>query len=131
MKKLDTYGNHLWSLPKFNLKIKLFILFLTVALFQIQANTYGQNTKISLDMKEVSLVKVIEKVESNTEFRFLYSSVNTDLTRLVTVKVKKKRINYVLRLLFDNTDTAYHIIEKQIILTKILKKPKLPKITPP
>ena len=131
MKKINTYENYLWSLPKFNLKMKLFILFLTVALFQIQANTYGQNTKISLDIKVAPLSKVIEKVESNTEFRFLYSSVKTDLTRLVTIKVKKKRINSVLRILFNNTDTAYQLIEKQIILTKILKKPKLPKIKTP
>ena len=131
MKKLNTYGNYLWQLPKFNLKMKLLFLFLTVALFQIKANTYGQNTKISLDMKGVPLAKVIEKVESNTEFRFLYSSVKTDLTRLVTIKVKKKRINSVLRILFNNTDTAYQLIEKQIILTKTLKKPKLPKIKIP
>ncbi|AUP78829.1 SusC/RagA family TonB-linked outer membrane protein [Flavivirga eckloniae] len=118
MKKTNTDGSDLLSLPKFDLKMKLFIVFLTATLFQLQANSYGQKTKVSLDMDQTTLGAVFDKIEDKTEFRFLYSSWEIDLNRTISIKVKKKQINMILNLLFADTNISYRVLDRQIVLTK-------------
>ncbi|WP_100612761.1 TonB-dependent receptor [Confluentibacter lentus] len=118
MKKLNPNGIDYWSIPNFKLKINLFFLFLIITMLQVQASsTYGQNTKISLDMKGVTLASVIDEIESTTEFRFLYNPQKLDITKLTTIKVKNQPINTILDLLFANTNTKYEVVEKQIVIS--------------
>ncbi|MGE5944342.1 MAG: SusC/RagA family TonB-linked outer membrane protein, partial [Flavobacteriales bacterium] len=120
MKKLNPHGIDYWSIPNFKLKINLFFLFLILALLQVQASsTYGQNTKISLNMEGATLANVIDEIESTSEFRFLYNPKKLDLNRLTTIKVKKQPINIVLDLLFANTNTKYEVVEKQIVISHV------------
>lgn len=105
-------------LPKKNLKMKFTLLFFVVALFQIHAETgYAQRTKINLNLNEVSVLSVIDEIESKTEFRFLYSKVELDLERSVSILAKKLRIDRVLQKLFDDGKVNYKIIDRHIILT--------------
>ncbi|MGB5819751.1 MAG: TonB-dependent receptor [Saonia sp.] len=102
---------------KFDLKMKLSTLFLFTSLFAMQANTsYSQRTKVTLDLNNVTIQQVIDQLESSSEFRFLYKIKDVDLKRIVSVNVKKKKVTKVLDLLFGNTRTAYHIIDRQIFL---------------
>lgn len=128
MKKPNTRECNLWVFPKFNLKMKLFMFFLTFTLLQAHASGYGQNTKISLDVESVKLENVLAKIESKTKFRFLYSNWEIDLERSVTIKVDKEKVEKVLKTLFKNTSIQYRIMERQIILT-IARKPVAPILT--
>jgi len=49
MKNKFIWENFFYAIPKFDLKMKLTTLLLVVSLFKIQANTYSQNAKITLD----------------------------------------------------------------------------------
>jgi len=49
MKNKFIWENLFYAIPKFDLKMKLTTLLLVVSLFKIQANTYSQNAKITLD----------------------------------------------------------------------------------
>lgn len=125
MKKPNTRGCNLWIFPKFNLKMKLFMFFLTFAFLQAHASGFGQNSKISLDVESVKLENVLAQIESKTKFRFLYSNWEIDLERLVTIKVEKEKVDKVLRTLFKKTSIQYRIMERQIILT-MARKPVAP-----
>lgn len=105
-------------IPKIHLRMKLTALLLTISLFQIQANTYSQNTKLTLNMRDSSLGQVFEQIESVSEFRFLFESNQIDLDRKVTVIVKKKRISQVLDMIFQGTDIQYTTKDRQVLLTK-------------
>tara|TARA_R110002049_G_scaffold28018_5_gene96660 strand:+ start:2027 stop:5557 length:3531 start_codon:yes stop_codon:yes gene_type:complete len=118
------YGHCLWNAIKFDLKMKLSFLFLILSLFQTNANTYSQKTKISLDEQERSIQAIFNKIEKITEFKFFFENEQFRLDKKVTIKVEKKHIDEVLQILFSDTDIDYERIEKQIILTKKIEKDK-------
>ena len=70
--------------------MKLTVLLTIVSLFQIQANTYSQSKKISLDMPDATVQEVIHEIESLSDFKFLLNRKDVDLARKVSIKVSKK-----------------------------------------
>ena len=117
MKKLNLVGPfHSDWLSKHHLKMKLTTLLLIVSLFKIQANTYGQNTKITLNLNNVSVQQVFEEIESLSDFRFLYNHKKVNLKRTVSVNVNKEPISNILDRIFEATDVYFTVKNKQIIL---------------
>ena len=107
-----------WDL-KFDLKMKLSLLFFVTVSFVMQGGTsYSQKTKISLDKENVAVKEVIDEIETTTEFKFLFNTKAVDLNRKVSLKVKKVSINVILELLFKDVDTKYEIDDRKILLTK-------------
>jgi len=112
---------------KFDLKMKLTTLFIFVTLLTMKANdTYSQNTKLSLDMKEVTVKDVIREIETLSDFKFLYNRKDVNLNRVVSVKAKKKRISSILNKVFSNTSTEFEVVNKQIVLRKKHEAPVIP-----
>ncbi|UKM66468.1 TonB-dependent receptor [Flavobacteriaceae bacterium GSB9] len=117
MKKLIKVSRKLTCFPKMDLKMKLTTILLIVSLLKVQANTYSQNTKLTLNAKDSTVGQVFNQIESMSEFRFLYESQQIDLNRKVTVQVENKKITDVLSLLFKDTNVVYKTNDRQIILT--------------
>lgn len=105
-------------LPKIDLKMKLTTLLLIISLFKVEANTYSQVTKISLELENVSLEEAFKQIESISEFRFVYESNLLDLNRLVTLNFKNKKIARILSSLFKDSDINYELYDRLILLTK-------------
>ena len=112
--------------PKISLKMKITTILLLVSLLKIQASTYSQNTKITLNVKEETVGQIFNKIETISEFRFLYESDKIDLDRKITLNVEKKNISEVLQMLFKGTDVEYKTNDRQILLTI---KPKVSSAT--
>lgn len=113
---------------KFDLKMKLSLfLFLTV-LINTQASTYSQQKKISLNLKEVSIEQVLSKIESLSEYNFLYNDNEIKFERIVSINVKNESISKILQKLFLDTNIEFNVLDKQIILkassTKSFKNSK-------
>jgi len=107
---------------KVSLKMKLTVFLTIVSLFQIQANTYSQSKKITLDMPNATVAEVIQEIETLSDFKFLLNRKDVDLTREVSIKVEKQKIAAVLSELFVGTDVVYEVLKKQIILRSNLEK---------
>jgi len=103
---------------KFDLKMKLTTLLIIVSLFQIHANSYSQNKKISLDLKDVTIEHVFNEIESLSDFKFLYNHNKIDVNKKVSIKVTKQRISDILNQILFKTNTYYVVKKKQIILKK-------------
>jgi TonB-linked SusC/RagA family outer membrane protein len=117
MKKLIRRGKLIPFQPKFDLKMKLTTFLLIVSLFQIHANgTYGQKTKITLNLENVRLENVLNKIETLTEFKFMYNDKEVDYQKIVSVKANKERVSSILEKLFSNTGIMFEVLEKQIVL---------------
>ena len=113
------------SLPGFlsDFQIRLCLLFLFGPFFMLQANTgYSQKTKVTLDLQNVTIERLIDEIESKTDFLFVYKSKDVDLDRLVTIKAKKEQVASILERVFDDSNTAFNIINQQIFLTE--RKPR-------
>ena len=77
MKKKSKNNGFLYSLFQNDLKLKLTTLLILVAMFNIKANTYAQKTKVTLDLNNSTIEKVIETIEQKTDFRFIYKLKTT------------------------------------------------------
>ncbi|WP_108809342.1 TonB-dependent receptor [Aquimarina spinulae] len=122
MKKILKSEDRPRGILKLTIKMKISLLFIFPTLFTIQANSYSQNTKLSLDMKDVTVIQVIDEIESQTEFKFVFNTKAVDLDRRVTIKLKKKKVKEILNTLFSNSQTAFEIDNRKILLKKNLNK---------
>lgn len=109
---------------KFDLKMKFTSLLLLISLFQVYANTYSQNTKITLDLKKVKVEKVLSEIESLTDFKFFIDTKKIDLERIVKVKANKEPVSTILNELFKDTNVYFEVFNKQIILKNSIEKNK-------
>ncbi|MCM4169386.1 TonB-dependent receptor P3 [Arenibacter antarcticus] len=111
-----------WGMPnpfKITLKMKITTLLLIVSLFKIQANSYSQNTKISINHDQIAIAEVFRNIESKSEFKFLYKNKEIDLTRKVSIHASKETIYNILNQLFKGTPIGYEVMDnRQIVLTK-------------
>lgn len=104
---------------KLDLKMKLSILLFFVSLLTLHANdTYSQQTKVTIDVNNVTVNQFLDEIESSTDFRFIYKIVDIDLNRTISITAKKETIASVLNRVFNKTMTHYNIIKNRIYLTK-------------
>ena len=103
---------------KFDLKMKLTTLFLFTTLTVMQAGvSYSQKAKMSLNASDMTVGKVIEKIEYTTDYRFVYNVRSVDLDRKIDVRLNDVSIETILNTIFKNTGTDYKISGSHIILT--------------
>tara|TARA_R110002096_G_scaffold80169_1_gene188020 strand:+ start:2534 stop:5845 length:3312 start_codon:yes stop_codon:yes gene_type:complete len=108
---------------KFDLKMKLTTLLLIVSFFNLYANdSYAQKTKITLDMEHVTIESVLNKIESLSDFKFMYNDREVDYKKMVSVTAKRERISSILAKIFSNTNVTFEVFEKQIILKADIAK---------
>lgn len=99
------------------LKMKLILLFSCFSVFSMfAANTYSQETKISLVRKDVSVSELLKQIEDVSDFYFAYNNKLIDVERRVNVKAKSEPIKTILNDVFRGTDISYLVMDKQIVL---------------
>lgn len=98
------------------MKLAIFLFFLTIS--QLMATeTYSQSTRISLHLKDVAVKEVLNEIEENSEFRFLYNSKLIDVDRTISADFENQKVSEILSILFRQTDIAYTVVDWQIVLT--------------
>ena len=118
MKKNRTYGlmEKIGLLKMIKMmRFTIFILLLTISQ-TFATNSYSQQTKLSLDMRNARVEDVIDQIEKNSEFFFMYNKGMIDVDRKVDIVVEGKVINQVLDMIFENTDISYSIKDRQVLL---------------
>lgn len=97
--------------------MRIAIILLLFGFLQTRANdAYSQKIKLSISFTNTELVKVLDKIENQSEFYFLYNEKLIDATRKVSIEAKEEQIENVLKNLFSGTDVEYSIIDRKIIL---------------
>lgn len=104
-------------LNKIPVAMRMTLLLLCVFAFQLHSEqTYSQQTRISLDMKNSSIEKILQTIEERSEFYFLYNSKLIDVDRKTDIRVKEESIASVLNRLFEAGNVEYEVKGTQIIL---------------
>jgi len=98
--------------------MKLSIFLLLTSVISTFANTsYSQTKMLNLNMKNSTVKEVLQSIESQSEFYFMYSEKLVDVQRNVSVKVRNQNINDVLDELFADTNVSYKVKDRFILLT--------------
>lgn len=103
---------------KIPIPMRMTLLLLFVLTFQLQAeHIYSQETKISLNLKNSTVEKVLQTIEEKSDYYFLYNNRLIDVDRKVSVRVRNTSISDVLDELFESENVYYEVKESQIILS--------------
>ena len=98
------------------MKISSFLLILCV--FQVFAgNSYSQHTRLTLDLSQVPVNKVLSEIEDQSEFFFLYNHKLVDVERMVNIHARDEMIKDILDELFADQGVQYLVVDRQIILS--------------
>lgn len=96
------------------MKITAFILLASTMM--VSASLYSQGTKMTLKFREISYAELFQEIESQTEFRFVFSSSKLDPAQKVGIDVEKKTLDEIL----DKTlpeGVTYEIIDRYVVIT--------------
>ncbi|MDD4192959.1 MAG: SusC/RagA family TonB-linked outer membrane protein, partial [Mangrovibacterium sp.] len=94
--------------------MKLTSVFCLMGLLQVSASVYSQQTKLSLTANNVTVRKVIDQIEEQSNFKFLYRDEVINADRRVTVEIKGN-IEEVLKEVFAGTAISYRFLENNLI----------------
>lgn len=82
------------------------------------AKSYTQNVTFNLDLQNKTEKEVLEYIENNSEFIFLYEDGLLNENRRVSLSGRNKTIDVVLNQLFANGNIEYRIKDRQITLNR-------------
>ena len=105
--------------PKINwLAMKLLTFLLLAGSMTLSASSYSQKTKIDLHLQNSSLAEIFSSIEKSSEFIFFYNDevVNDKIEK--SVSADGEIVENILEQLFEGTDIAYKIDDRQVFLYK-------------
>ena len=107
-------------IKKMLMYMKLTCLIVLLGAIQVFAGkTYAQKTNISVNLKNATVETVLQSVEEQTDFYFLYSRSIVDVDRKVELQLKDVKVTELLSSLFAGTEVSYRIDGRQIVLSGV------------
>lgn len=105
------------TLSKLLLTMKITALLLIAGtLNSFAVNSYSQSAVVSVDLKNATVEQILNEIENNSEYFFLFNQKLVDVSRKVDLSVKNTQIKDILAHLFENSDIEYNVYDRQIIL---------------
>ncbi len=98
------------------MKLTIFLLLISV-ISVFASKTYSQTKLLVLDMKNSTVKEVLQNIEDQSEFVFMYSEKLVDVKRKVSINIEDKNVNEVLDELFAGTDVNYKVRDRFVLLT--------------
>lgn len=120
MPKKRLFSNSGENVLKKRRKNIIFLLF-SFFMLQVNANSYAQNKRISLNVTNQTLKSVLDEIESQSRFNFIYRSDEIDIARKVSLNVDNENIARILEILFQGSTESYSVKNRIIVLKKIKK----------
>ncbi|MGV8092582.1 MAG: TonB-dependent receptor [Mangrovibacterium sp.] len=98
--------------------MKTFLFIMVLSIGQLLAiDSYSQKTTISLDFRQSRLVQVLDEIENQSDFYFLFNEKLIDVNRKVDIQVEDQEITNILTRLFAGTNIEFQIIDRKIVLS--------------
>jgi TonB-linked SusC/RagA family outer membrane protein len=94
-----------------------FLIIVTGISGAFAAPSYSQVTKVSLDMKGTTLEQVMDEIERQSEFYFIFNQKQVDVNRIIDVQAENKLITDILPELLSGTNVNYAVLDRKILLT--------------
>lgn len=97
------------------MRISTFLLMVCV-FCSYARNAHSQNAKVSIRMNNVKLDKILNEIENQTDYLFIYNN-QVDINKITSVKVKNEAVAQVLDKILSGTGINYELEGTHIILT--------------
>ena len=97
------------------MRISTFLLMVCV-FCSYAGNAHSQNAKVSIHMNNFKLDKILNEIENQTDYLFIYNN-QVDINKITSVKVKNEAVAQVLDRILSGTGINYELEGTHIILT--------------
>lgn len=120
MKNNTLSGRYCFKNPRFKqifriMRVSTFLLMVCV-FCSYAGNAHSQNAKVSIRMNNVKLDKILNEIENQTDYLFIYNN-QVDINKITSVKVKNEAVAQVLDRILSGTGINYELEGTHIILT--------------
>lgn len=120
MKNNTLSGRYCFKNPRLKqifriMRISTFLLMVCV-FCSYAGNAHSQNAKVSIHMNNVKLDKILNEIENQTDYLFIYNN-QVDINKITSVKVKNEAVAQVLDKILSGTGINYELEGTHIILT--------------
>jgi len=112
------------NLSMLNMKVRkakglmLIAFLLGFSAIQVSASNYSESTKLSMRLKNASIETVLNQIEDQSEFHFVYNEKQLNVNRKVNVDFNDARVETILDAILENTGMSYKVVDRQIIIGK-------------
>lgn len=113
MKKRTSIAKALYALKKPLLIMKLTIMLVVLCTFHASAGLTAQTITLKIQNTEIS--QVLNSIQKQGDFRFLYNSKLKDLKQKVSVEFENLNIKEVMERLFAGTSLTYVQLENNLV----------------
>jgi TonB-linked SusC/RagA family outer membrane protein len=104
------------SLSKVLLIMKITFLLIFLTTIQSFGTVYSQTTRLSVNMEKATLADILENIENQSQFRFLYNNDFIENKNYRKVRFKEKTVEKILDVLLEGTGSKYSVLANDLIV---------------
>ena len=105
-----------WFYQKLTSRMKLTILTLCFCVLQVSATVSTKGQGLNLNVKDQTIKGVFKIIEDQTNYRFFFNDVYSDLNKTVTLDLNNKTIQQVMDELLSDSRVSYKIFDDNLIV---------------
>ncbi|MCT4590417.1 MAG: SusC/RagA family TonB-linked outer membrane protein [Carboxylicivirga sp.] len=95
------------------------VLFIIAGLNGVMANSFSQEARLKIYLKDKTLVDLFISIEKQSEYKFFYQEEQLKaVNKSVSIETQGQKLTQVLDVAFQNTDLNYRIVEDQVLIYK-------------
>jgi TonB-linked SusC/RagA family outer membrane protein len=112
---------NIWK-SNFLKKMRNVTLLILITVTQTLAlESYAQTKQLSLNIKNEAILNILNKIEDQSEFYFMYDATIVDVNQRKSISCENQPITTILDQLLEDTKIVYEISNRQIVLTSVQK----------
>ncbi len=114
---LISHFHKIWK-SKLFLVMRAVLFFITLSVTTTFAvDSYSQSTRLSLNFESEKILKILEKIEDESEFYFMFDATVVDVHQKSSINCTDRSITEILDNIFVNSNISYKIDDRQIALS--------------
>ncbi|WP_170154410.1 SusC/RagA family TonB-linked outer membrane protein [Mangrovibacterium diazotrophicum] len=88
-------------------------------------NSFSQSAHLNLDFQQEKIADIIEQVENQSDYVFLYKEETFNVEKKLTFKIEDGTINDVLAEVTKGQGVSYEVFDRQVVITKNTSVPEM------
>jgi len=104
------------GLLKILVTMKFTLLLFLLTTVQVFGTVYSQGTKLTVNMQNATLVEILDNIENQSMFKFLYNNDLLDNKSFTDLRFNDKTVEEILDVLLRDTGSKYSVLQNNLIV---------------
>jgi len=97
------------------------LLLIILTITGLSTQVHAQNKNVTIQAGNTTIKQVINQIEKQTDYLFIYDNDDVDLNKSVYINVKNEKVEKVLTDVLKNTGLTYTVENRNIMLMKAME----------